>query len=315
MKLLLLSATAVALAIGGLAARPAAAAGPVAAADGTRTISFDVFLPLRDTAGLDRLLEAQQDPHSALYRHWLTPAEFKARFGAEPGALARVSATLRAAGFFVTKHASSLRATGHVADAEALFGTKLGLVARPAGGRRLAASATFRLPRALVEAGASVFAFDAHLPERHVHSARVALPENRYSPDGGYWYNDLKQAYHYPSYATQIGGKTLNGQGSNIGILMSSDVLDSDIKAYFDHENFATTTGTPDPAVYQRRPVFGGAAFDPNSGGSFEATLDVEQALGGAPGANLYLYNIPDLWTARSVRRSSTSTRTIRSTC
>jgi kumamolisin len=108
------------------------------------------------------------------------------------------------------------------------------------------------------------------------------LPDNRYSPFGPYWFDDLKQAYEFPSY------KALTGQGRNIAIVMSSDFQDSDIAAYFAREKLA-------PPTILRRPVLGGAPFDPQSGASLEVSLDLEQAGGMAPGAQLILYNIPNL--------------------
>ena len=50
----------------------------VRAADAQLTMA--VTLQLRDRAGADRLLAQLQDPQSANYHHWLTSAEFAARF-------------------------------------------------------------------------------------------------------------------------------------------------------------------------------------------------------------------------------------------
>ena len=137
----------------------------------------------------------------------------------------------------------------------------------------------------------------------HILARPVELqnPANRISTTGGYWYDDLKQAYNYPSYTTMITSLTsgkqqrLDGTGATIATLISSDVLDSDSDAVFDHENFRTTTGLPDPVLFQRRVVEGGAPFSSTSDDSFEASLDVQELLTGAPGAHSVLYNIPDL--------------------
>ena len=76
--------------------------------------------------------------------------------------------------------------------------------------------------------------------------------------------------------------------------MISSDVLDSDTQSYFDHENFTKISHYPVPTVIRRK-VEGGAPFDPNADASFEASLDVQQTLGSAPGATDLLYDIPDL--------------------
>ena len=120
----------------------------------------------------------------------------------------------------------------------------------------------------------------------------LASPDNRYSNVGGYWFTDLKQAYGFPSYQATAHGKRLDGTGVNVAIVISNDVLDSDIKAQFDHEKFTQITGKPAPTV-KRLLINGGAPFDPDA--SAEASLDTQMVLGGAPGANVTLVNLPDL--------------------
>jgi pseudomonalisin len=65
-----------------------------------------VALRGRHEAALRALLEAQQDPASPDYRHWLTPAEFGRRFGASPRELKRVERWLRADGCRIRRSAA-----------------------------------------------------------------------------------------------------------------------------------------------------------------------------------------------------------------
>ena len=60
----------------------------------------------------------------------------------------------------------------------------------------------------------------------------------------------------------------------------------------FNHEKFTAITGKPAPSV-TTVPVDGGGVQDGD--GSVEASLDVQQVLGGAPGAKVTLVSIPDL--------------------
>ena len=53
------------------------------------------------------------------------------------------------------------------------------------------------------------------------------LPANRYGTTGLYWFDDLKQAYHFP--AVQVA----NGAGASIGVLMANDFRPADIDLYF----------------------------------------------------------------------------------
>jgi hypothetical protein len=74
---------------------------------------------------------------------------------------------------------------------------------------------------------------------------------------------------------------------------MSSDYLPTDVQAMFDHEGWTTTTGKPDPVLYNDVPVDGGGGL---FGGAFaEVSIDTQSEIGGAPGAHVVLYDIPDL--------------------
>ena len=117
----------------------------------------------------------------------------------------------------------------------------------------------------------------------------------------GYFYNDLKQAYGYPSYEATTtgkgkGGPRLDGTGATVAVVMASDVLDADVSALVDRMNFKTTSGqSSNPKLFGRRSVNGSAIFSATDTASEEATVDVEQVLGGAPGAQVILYDPPDL--------------------
>ena len=47
----------------------------------TEKINLALTLPLRDSVGLDTLLDRVYDPKDPLYRHYLTSEEFTRRFG------------------------------------------------------------------------------------------------------------------------------------------------------------------------------------------------------------------------------------------
>jgi subtilase family serine protease len=253
---------------------PAAAAEPV---------TFDLFLPSRDSAGLARLLADQQNPATVDYQRWLTPEEFTQRFGADPTSLAGARAIMASAGFTVVETlAQGLRVTGTVGALQARFGVTLDHVVTAAGKESLVARGGFALPDALQALGAGIAAFAPN--RKQVYSQRLphAVPENRNSPTGGYWFSDLKQAYDAPSY------QSLAGTGRNIAILISSDVLDTDMELYFGHEKLA------EPNLIHI-PINGGSPFSATSDDSLEATLDVQQSGGMAPKATILLYDIPSL--------------------
>jgi subtilase family serine protease len=269
--------------------------------EATSQISFEVSLPLRNVDQLNNLLTALHDPASPQYHHWLTPAQFSASFGPDAATMDRVAAALRARGLSVQTHSRSLHVSGSVALVENTLGTHLQLAHTKtnARGTRVVSVGALQLPAELQEAGATVVSFGRN--EAHVMSLqatpRLSGPYNRNGQDGGYWFDDLKQAYEYPSYQTTVtvNDKTqrLDGTGATIGVLMSSDYLPTDVAAMFDHENWSVTTGKPNPTLYEDVAIDGGGGL---FGGAFaEVSIDTQSEIGGAPGAHVILYDIPDL--------------------
>jgi len=247
-----------------------------------QNVEFDVFLPLRNADQLDQLISAQNTQGSPSYHQWLTPDQFRSRFGPRPQDVARITARLRASGLTVTgTHSHGVHVTGKVDNVQSAFGVILWNAKTRRGRAMLAATRPLSLPQEFVDAGAHVLAFSP-MVHMHSHASHIELiPENRYGTVGPYWFTDLKQAYDFPSV------KALDGTGRTIGVVIPSDVLDSDVSTYFLHERLK-------PPQVVHRPVFGGTPFDPNDGNSLEAALDVQQSGGMAPGATIVVYSLPD---------------------
>jgi subtilase family serine protease len=297
----------------------------VGAAQSGVQVHFDVMLPLRNVSGLEALVKAQTDPTSSQYHKWLTPAQFGAQFGPSKATLASVAAFLTSRGFTVKKiYARSIRVIGTTDLVSKNFGVSLKTAKADAGTTHIVTNDTFTLPSALASAGAQIFSFSPHVAKvfstklnvgkplagktRNAGNADKTLqgfasntanssPLNRYSATGGYFFDDMKEAYTYPantaSWNVHGTPTPMNGTGATIAALMSSDVLDADIQNMFDFENWSTITGSPDPTLAGRFYVEGGAGFGGDA--SAEASLDTQMEIGGAPGANVVLVDIPDL--------------------
>ena len=274
-----------------------------AAAAASQAVEFEVILPLRNTAGLEALLAAQQDPSSHLYHQWLTPASFAARFGPDAATKQKVAQSFALHGLSVTLQSRSLDISGSAAAVDLALGTNLVQATSAEGHQYLVAAKAPNLPQAAVDAGAFILDFSPKVIEAHVNSHMVpgvkiagSAPFNRLSYTGGYFFDDLKQAYAYPSYQTQIvvnnKAQRLDGTGTTIGILMSSNIVDSDITLMFKKEKFSKLAGVPTPAIYEKVKVHGGAGL---TDAWAEASLDTQMSLGGAPGAHVILYEIPNL--------------------
>ena len=278
----------------------------------SQQVEFDIILPLRNVSALNTLLAAQQNPSSPQYHHWLTPVAFGSQFGASPKTVAQVTSDLLAFGLQVIPQSRSLHVTGTALQVNNAFNTSLAVAAKPSGQLRLVVTKALAPPQSLSSANAIISAFSSSgfdaapfvrlssLGYVRLSSLGYEAPASSSSPGGGYFYNDLKQAYHYPSYQSSVtvNGKPqrLDGTGTTVAVLMSGDVLDSDISTLFNHQNFTANSGQPaDPALFARRLVNGGTAFSATNPGSEEASVDIEQVLGGAPGSRVILYNTPDL--------------------
>lgn len=264
----------------------------VPAAIATNQLDFTIYLPLQHEADLDALLVQQQTAGSANYHKWLTPAQFKSQFGADPASVARVKQHLANNRLtVVSEGAASLHVRGSATAVATALGMSLG-VKQLAGSQRIVASARQQLRAELSNEGAVVPTFATVAPH-HTHSVKFVnplstVPANRSSAFGTYWYDDLKQAYDFPAYSTTP-GQGLSGKGATVAILMSSDFLDSDLKAQFTHEHW---TGPLPKTVHI--PI-NGATLNVNADAFGEASLDTQQVGGMAPGVTIQEYNIPDL--------------------
>ena len=280
-------------------------------------VPLTVYFPLTNRGQLEQLLHEQTDPRSALYHHWLTPAQFKAQFGADPASVAAVRAELEAAGMTVTaEHGQSLEFAGPASAVQAKFGVHLTRLQNAETGfvRHVSIEAHPTLPASFTALGVHVMGLNGAHINNHVHSQRVdaaTLPAARRNigPEQGYFENDMKAAYSFPSFQTYSQGTGLTsyqqivGLGTNIGILMSSIALNSDLALQFNSvsgtgasqltQDYSANSNLPVPS-FQIREVSGGSGPFGNSAAG-EASIDTQSSLGTAPGATEQLYDMPDL--------------------
>lgn len=262
------------------AAEKAAVNGRVAA---TQQVEFDVYLPLEHRAELDALLTRLNDSNSASYHKWLTPEQFHQQFGASAGKAAAIRHEIEAYGLTANQVTpQKFHVTGSAYAVEQMFATQLHRGVYKNGRSTVVAVGGMSLPSAMASNAAVVTGLSGFIRmHRHAHKLAGSVnPQNRYSDIGPYWFDDLKQAYSYPSY------QALNGKGVTIGVLMANDFNPADMTKYFAHEKLAV----PHMTTVN---VDGGSPFDQEL--SFETHLDLQQAGGMAPQADLILYNLPDL--------------------
>jgi len=266
------------------------AATSVQAASPTDTVEFTVFLPLRHQQELDALIADLHDSKSANYQRWLEPADFLKRFGPSSADLASVKESLAAHGFTIIREsAHGMRVQGPASAVSKAFAVPVQRRIENAH-TRFMAKGVMQMPNELAALNIRVVGLEG-LPEHQVHSRVTSpimnTPDNRYGTTGAYWFDDLKQAYDYPAYS-----KRTDGTGVTAAVLMGDLLFPGDVEAAFDHESFTSISGVPVPSVTTVLIDGGGAIGGPDT---FEASLDVQQILGGAPGTNVTLVSVPDL--------------------
>ena len=279
----------------------------VGTAPASQPVQFDLVLPLTNGAGLAQLVVQMNTPGSSNYHKWLTPAAFAAQFGPSPKSMTQAMLALRQYGLLAVPQIRSLHVTGTAAQVNAALGVALQIAQDPVGRARLVAAGRPVPAPAFADLGVTVPAFgigrtDASPMVRRAASGYVRRAASGYGGNGSgqttYLFNDLKQAYDYPSYqsAAPHGALHLDGTGATVAVIMASDVANGDVQALFDADNWrANSREAIDPAIFARRPVNGGPTAGFDAASSEEAALDIEQVLGGAPGSHVVLYDTPDL--------------------
>ncbi|WP_263381185.1 S53 family peptidase [Granulicella arctica] len=246
----------------------------------SQPVAFDVYLPVQNRVQLEKDLHDLNDASSAKYHKWLTPAQFNSRYAATPAQVNAIQSQLKSYGLqtsVMTAH--RIHVTGSATSTEQALGTVLKQGTFSNGRTVVAAAQPMTKPAALLSTNAVITGLSGTVRMR-THSHPKVVPQSRTGITGGYFFDDLKQAYSFPSY------KNYTGKGVTIGILSTGDFNQADMDAYFSEEKLTTPS-------YTTIPVDGGAPFDATA--SFETHLDLQQSGGMAPDAKVLLYNLPSL--------------------
>jgi kumamolisin len=172
-------------------------------------------LPLRDPAGAQNLADAVSDPHSPLYGHYITPAQFGARFGADAATYEYLRNWATSLGFEVAPRTSarttiSLSGTAH--QFAALFSTRFGTFQTAGHGDGQVTLIAPRLPDVLVGRVSGVIGLSfakRYAPLFHLPSGSRANVGTGYK-NSGYAPSDIRTAYDIPAQTntakTEIAG-------------------------------------------------------------------------------------------------------------
>jgi hypothetical protein len=263
------------------------------------------------TAALKQFLEDAQNPNSASYRKWVTPAEFGERFGVSESSVQTVSTWLAASGLHVTAVANGrnwIRFSGTASQVEAAFATEIHRY-KLASVTHYANATELSIPQELAQMVGGVVSLNNFVkPAQHTRVGKVARDASGklrrmaqttiagVSTDGG----DARLLVQ-PDFTSQGSPEEIflapgdfatiynttplvsagtNGSGVSIALVGRSDISMSDV------ETFRTVFGLPfnDPTITY-------ANSDPGviSGDDEEAVLDVEWSGAVAPEAKINL--------------------------
>jgi kumamolisin len=259
-------------------------------------MSLDIVLPLRNQAALDTLLSDLYDPSSASYRHFLTVAEFTARFGPSQKDYDDVLTFARLSGFQVTggsRDGMDVQVRGPVSAVERAFHVHMRTFRHPSENRtffgpdsepvtdlpfnlwHISGLDNYSIPRPLV-----VKKSDYAQANGIDSNAVVSHATTGSGPAASFLGSDMRSAYY--------GSGSLNGAGQNLGLLeyLGTDLADLD--TYYN--NVGQTNNVPITLLS----VDGTSVNCTKASGNCddtEQTLDMTQALGMAPGlASLTMY-------------------------
>lgn len=171
-------------------------------------------LPLRDPAGATQFVADLYNPRSAQYGHYLTPAEYGARFGADRAAYEYIRAWAGSNGFTVSPRTAARTAitiSGNAGLFARVFSTSFATFDTQGHGLGRALLSTPRLPSALsgyVQSIVGLASRAQYAPLFHVVPA-ISRPAVGTGLGGGYAPTDIRTAYDIPAQTSSTKTETV----------------------------------------------------------------------------------------------------------
>jgi T5SS/PEP-CTERM-associated repeat protein/uncharacterized repeat protein (TIGR03803 family) len=254
---------------------------PIGRLDGTTNLHLAIGLPLRNAGALTNLLHELYSPDSTNFHRYLTPQQFRERFGPLEQDYQKVIDFAKVHGLKTDKTYGNrlvLDVSGKASDIENAFHVTLRTYRHPTEPRDCFAPDV----EPSVDAGVLINVIEGlesfNRPHSNLHVKPVELsgtprPNWGSAPNGfSYMGYDFRNAY--------APGVSLDGTGQWIGLAEYGGYNESDITAY---EQLAGL-----PNVLPLDDVVEWYYIDPGTYNQ-EVSLDIEMAISMAPGANIYV--------------------------
>lgn len=261
---------------------------PVGRLPGDTILQLAIGLPLRNRQALASLLRDLYTPGSGSFRQYLTPRQFTERFGPTERDYQALIAFIKASGLAVTGTSSNrllLDVKAPVADIERVFHVTMRTYQHPTEARTFYApdvdpSLDLAVP-VLHISGLDSFIIP-HRPKLQrvdTEPAANGAPTGT-GPGGTFLPQDIRNAY--------LPGVTLSGAGQSVGLL--------EYNAYYSDliQDFVVYNGLVANNVSVENWELDGAPGTPSGTGYEEAQVDIEMAIGMAPGLDsVIVYELP----------------------
>src|SRR5262245_23634469 len=281
----------------------------IAPQDSSQQIRMVVSFQLRDEAALLQLMADLNDPASPIYHQWLTPEEFGQRFGRNETEFNQALTWLQSQGFDVDRQYPNRLAigfTGTVAAVERAFNVQMGLYWDSNANRSFFSNVNApTLPPEIESITTGLDGLNNAVVYHHRASSAEATrlaqaevsrqnaqqnrpgtpqPDARFGSRLFIGPKDYALLYNYQP----LWNANIMGQGQKVGVIIDSDILDSDMSTY--RAQFGL------PAANVQRVLFPGFSNPGRTGdGEFEADVDTMSISATAPQAEIDLILIPFL--------------------
>jgi kumamolisin len=259
-----------------------------------QVLQLDLVLPLRDPAGLKSFLSDIYNPSSPNFRHFISPAEFTAKFGPTQDDYDTVVRFAKTYGLQVvggSRDGMEVQVKGSVANIEAALHVNMRTYEHPTEGRaffgpdreptmdlpfslwHVSGLDNYSIPRSLRVSKDEYAQAHGIRPDQVVSHATTGS-----GPSASFLGSDMRFAYY--------GSGSLTGAGQNLGLLEYYGTNLTDLTTYF--KNVGQTNNVPVSLVSTDGTS---TACNYPSCDDGEQNLDMTQAIGMAPGlASLVMY-------------------------
>lgn len=252
--------------------------------DSEKQISVILSLPLSDPKGAAEFVQRVSNPADPVYRHYITPDEFAARYGANASDYAALKEWATANGLDIVHEAASrtfLTVRGTTAQFQTLFKTKLNNYRSPDGKEFYSASVEPTIPDAIATTVTGLIGLTNSVQYAPLAKVGRTFGEDATArgigtdtaggtgPGGAYSSSDLRSVYKIPTFG-DVAPQT-------VAVFEQGGFYESDVQKYLQR------MGLPNRPVEEVAvDRYNGSVNDPTV--ELEAVLDIDMVIAIDPG-------------------------------